>query len=446
MNGAQQQIVEAQETPVGVGLTGLEAAVMDAASRYAAANQESERRFQSAGAVMPGGNTRSVLYFSPFPLCMLRGEGCVLWDADGHRYIDLLAEFTAGIYGHSDPVIRAAIDAALDGGINLSGHNPIEAELARVVCTRFASIELVRFTNSGTEANLMALAAAKAFTGRRKIMVFEGGYHGGVLSFPPGGSRTSVPHEFIVAPYNDRDAAMRLIRAAGDDLAAVLVEPMLGAGGCIPAEPEFLGTLRAETAQRGAVLIFDEVMTSRLSPGGRQALLGIVPDMTTLGKYIGGGMAFGAFGGRRDIMALFDPRRSDALGHAGTFNNNTITMAAGLAGMTQVFTPERCRDLNRRGDRLRDALNALFGRRGAPLRISGLGSVMNLHAVGEAGAAAKVRDLVFFDLIARGFYLARRGLIALSLPVTDADIDAFVAAIDDVLTVRRGILIEDVMT
>src|SRR5882757_2304313 len=174
-----------RETPAGVGLTGLEAAVADAASRYAAANPESEKRFQSAGAVMPGGNTRSVLYFSPFPLCMVRGEGCVLWDADGHRYIDLLGEFTAGIFGHSDPVIRAA----LDGGLNLSGHNHIEAELARVVCQRFPSIDLVRFTNSGTEANLMALGAAKAFTGRRKIMVFEGGYHGGVLSFPPGGSR-----------------------------------------------------------------------------------------------------------------------------------------------------------------------------------------------------------------------------------------------------------------
>jgi glutamate-1-semialdehyde 2,1-aminomutase len=438
-----------REAPAGVGLSGLEAAVMDAASRYAAANRESEARFRSAGAVMPGGNTRSVLYFSPFPLCMVRGQGCVLWDADGHRYIDLLGEFTAGIYGHSDPVIRAAIDAALDGGINLSGHNPIEAELARVVCARFASIDLVRFTNSGTEANLMALGAAKAFTGRRKIMVFAGGYHGGVLSFPPGGSRMNVPHEFIIAPYNDGDVAMRLMREAGDDLAAVLVEPMLGAGGCIPAEPAFLALLRAETAQRGAVLIFDEVMTSRLSPGGRQALLGIVPDMTTLGKYIGGGMSFGAFGGRHDIMALFDPRRPDALAHAGTFNNNTITMAAGLAGMTQVLKPERNRDLNQRGDRLREALNALFARRGAPLRVSGLGSIMALHAVGkadsvgEAAAVTKIKDLVFFDLIARGFYLARRGLIALSLPVSDADTDAFVAAIDDLLTARRGMLTHD---
>jgi glutamate-1-semialdehyde 2,1-aminomutase len=154
-------------------------------------------------------------------------------------------------------------------------------------------------------------------------------------------------------------------------------------------------------------------------------------------------MAFGAFGGRHDIMALFDPRRPDALGHAGTFNNNILTMAAGLVGMTQVFTPDRCRDLNQRGDALRDALNALFGGRGAPLRMSGLGSVMSLHAVGEPGVAAKMKDLVFFDLIARGFYLARRGLIALSLPVTDADTNAFVAAMNDLLTARRGVLTHD---
>jgi glutamate-1-semialdehyde 2,1-aminomutase len=270
--------------------------------------------------------------------------------------------------------------------------------------------------------------------------VFEGGYHGGVLNFPPGGSRVNVPHEFIVAPYNDCDAAARLIGTIGDDLAAVLVEPMLGAGGCIPADPAFLAMLRSETARRGAVLIFDEVMTSRLAPGGRQALLDIVPDMTTLGKYVGGGMAFGAFGGRADIMAQFDPRRPDALGHAGTFNNSIVTMAAGLAGMTQVLTPERSRELNQRGDRLREGLNGLFARRGAPLRATGLGSVMNLHAAGEASIAAKIKDLVFFDLITRGFYLARRGLIALSLPVTDADTDAFVAACDDLLSARHGIL------
>jgi glutamate-1-semialdehyde 2,1-aminomutase len=416
----------------------LEASIAAAAETYARANPESARRYEAATAAMPGGNTRSVLYYAPFPLCIVRGEGCALWDADGHRYTDMLAEFTAGIYGHSDPAIRAAIEGALRDGINLSGHNHIEAELARVVCERFPSIDLLRFANSGSEANLMAVAAAKAFTRRSKVVAFEGGYHGGFLAFPPGGSRVNVPHEIILSPYNDIEATRRAILQAGDDLAAVLVEPMLGAGGCVPGDPAFLAMLREETTERRAVLIFDEVMTSRLSPGGRQALLGITPDMTTLGKYIGGGLAFGAFGGRAEIMAQFDPRRADALFHAGTFNNNTLTMAAGLAGLTQVLTPARSRDLNARGDRLRDGLNALFARRGAKLAVSGLGSVMNLHPA--CGASATVKDLVFFELIARGFYIARRGLIALSLPVSDADVDAMVAAFDDILSARRELL------
>ena len=417
---------------------GLREALSAAIGAYTAANPESGRRHATASKVMPGGNTRSSLFYAPFPLCIVRGEGSRLWDADGHGYVDFLAEFTAGIFGHSNATIRAAIDRALDDGINLSGHNQLEAKLAAVVCDRFPSIDLVRFTNSGTEANLMAIATAIAHTGRSRVIVFEGGYHGGVLSFPRGGSRVNVPHEFIVAPYNDLDATAHLIRAAGRDLAGILVEPMLGAGGCIPASPEFLAMLREEATRCGAVLIFDEVMTSRLSPGGRQAILGIVPDMTTLGKYIGGGMAFGAFGGRADMMSLFDPRRPDALGHAGTFNNNTVTMAAGLAGMTEVLTPERSRDLNHRGDRLRDRLNALFKERGACLRVTGLGSMMNIHASGEAARAA--RELVFFDLIARGLYLAHRGLIALSLPITDTETAVFADAMTDVLDTRRDVL------
>lgn len=417
--------------PSGASLAGC---LADAVAAYSAANVKSAAQYAVASQAMPGGNTRSVLFYTPFPLCIARGAGSQLWDVDGHDYIDLLAEFTAGIYGHSNPLIRDAVMAAMENGINLSGHNRLEAELAQVICDRFPGIDLVRFTNSGTEANLMALALAKAHTGRQRILVFTGAYHGGVLSFPPGGSRVNVPHDFVVAPYNDTGRVKALIAETGDSLAAILVEPMLGAGGCIPGDPEFLAMLRQDSARCGALLIFDEVMTSRLSPGGRQALLGITPDLTTLGKYIGGGMSFGAFGGRADIMDLFDPRRPDALAHAGTFNNNVVTMAAGLAGMTQLLTPERSRDLNARGDSLREGLNALFARRGAYLRVSGLGSVMNIHAEGEGAQAMQRKDLVFFALIARGFYLARRGLMALSLPISDGDVDALLVAMNGILS------------
>ena len=214
----------------------------------------------------------------------------------------MLGEFTAGIFGHTNQVIRSAVITALERGIDLSGHTVAEAELARVICDRFPSIALVRFTNSGTEANLMALAAATAFTGRRQILVFQGGYHGAVLSFTRGRSATNVPHDFLVSTYNDVAGTQRLIETHGDELAAILVEPMLGSGGCIPGERRFLETLRHASSACGAVLIFDEVMTSRLSAGGLQQALGIAADLTTLGKYLGGGLSFGAFGGRHDIM------------------------------------------------------------------------------------------------------------------------------------------------
>ena len=429
-------------------LTELDATLAQTTARYRARNPGSERLLREAADVLPAGNPRSVLFYTPFPLYMARGEGCHLWDADGHRYLDALGEFTAGIYGHSNPVIRQAIVAALQDGLSLSSHTAREAALAHEIQRRFPGMALLRFTNSGTEANLMALAAATAHTGRRKVLVFNGAYHGGVLSFGGGGSPVNVPHDFVVAPYNDLDAVRALVQAHGPQLAAILVEPMLGAGGCIPAEPAFLHGLRALADACGALLILDEVMTSRLSGGGRQALLGLKPDLTTLGKYFGGGLSFGAFGGRVDVMSRFDPRRADALGHAGTFNNNALTMAAGLAGLTQVLTPAALDALNQRGERLRERLNGVFKRHAVGLQFTGLGSVMQLHATDRplrsaadlAGADDRVKALLFFDLLERGIFLARRGLVALSLPFGDAEADEFVAALDAVVTARHALL------
>ena len=430
----------------------LDAQLASAIERYRARHPASAAQLERAAEVLPGGNTRSVLYQAPFPLTMVRGEGCWLWDADGHRLLDGLGEFTAGLYGHSAAPIRAAIVAALEGGLSLSSHTLREVELAHEIVRRFPSMPLLRFTNSGTEANLLALAAAVAHTGRRKVMVFEGAYHGGVISFGGVGSSGSgsvnVPHEWLIAPYNDLDAATAIVNREGDALAAILVEPMLGAGGCIPGTPEFLHGLRRLADESGALLGFDEVMTSRLSCGGRQALLGITPDLTSLGKYFGGGLSFGAFGGRRDVMARFDPRRPDALGHAGTFNNNVLTMAAGLAGLRELWTPAAAEALNRRGDALRVRCNALFAARGLALQITGLGSLMNLHATSRdvrrpadlAGSDTRVKDLLFFALLERGVFIARRGLVALSLPFGDAECDEFVAALSDVLTVHHAVL------
>ncbi len=411
-----------------------------AKSRYERRNPNSVERWKFASTAMPGGNTRTVLFFDPFPLCMAHGEGCLLVDVDGHRYYDLLGEYTAGIYGHSHPVIREAVIAALDTGISLSAHNEAEGELAHLLRSRFPSMELLRFTNSGTEANIMALATAIAITGRRRILVFENAYHGSVLSFGNLGSPTNLPYDFVVAPYNDIDYVRSVLRDLGGELAAVLVEPMLGAGGCTPAEPDFLRMLASEARRAGALLIFDEIQTSRLSPGGRQQLLGISPDLTTLGKYCGGGFSFGAFGGRSDLMSVYDPRKARHLSHPGTFNNNVFSMYAGVAGLKTVLTPQVLMELNARGDALRESLNQMFTKFGTGLSATGLGSIMNLHMQGEQKEAGVARELLFFELLERGFYIAPRGLITLSLPVTDEVTGRFVAAAREVVESHADVL------
>ncbi len=426
---------------------GIDAALAEAREAYIAHNPASLARYGEATAVMPGGNTRTVLHYDPFPLAMTRGEGCRLWDADGAVYVDFLGEYTAGLYGHSHPAIRAAVDRALDGGISLGASNMLEARFARAVCARFG-LGRVRFTNSGTEANLMALAAACAISGRRDVLVFTGGYHGGVFTFAGGGSPINAPFGFHVAPYNDTEAALALIARHGADLAAILIEPMQGSGGCIPAEPAFLAALREAATRCGALLIFDEVMTSRLAPGGLQSLRGVRPDLTTLGKYIGGGMSFGAFGGRAEIMDRFDPRRPDALPHAGTFNNNVLTMSAGLVGLTEIYTPQAAAALNARGDALRDRLNALCRAADAPMQFTGLGSMLSVHfrrgpirnAADAAAGDQKLKELFFFDMLAAGIWLARRGMMALSLPIGDAECDRLAGAVEEFLSSRRSLL------
>jgi glutamate-1-semialdehyde 2,1-aminomutase len=419
-----------------LALPDLDQALAHLLDRFAASNPASRERFDAHARFLPGANSRSVLFYAPFPLTMARGEGALLWDLDGHRYDDFIAEYTAGVYGHSAPEIRQAVLEAMEGGINLTGHNLLEGRLAQLICERFPQIERVRFTNSGTEANLMAITAALRFTGRPRLVVFSGGYHGGVLGFGAQPAPTTVPFDFLVLPYNDEASLREAFARHGPDIAAVLVEPMLGASGCIAGQPGFLQALRALTTEAGALLIIDEVMTSRLAPHGLAALHGITPDLCTLGKYIGGGMPFGAFGGCADIMALFDPR-SGPLAHSGTFNNNVVTMAAGLAGLTRLFPPAAAGALAARGTALRERLNTRCVEAEVALQFTGVGSVMNAHFVaGEirrpedvAAVDPRLRQLFFFHLLARGIYASPRGFIVLSLPLGNDAIARFEQAV-----------------
>jgi glutamate-1-semialdehyde 2,1-aminomutase len=426
----------------------LETALAEARRDYVAANPKSLARFEAAQRHLPGANTRTVLHYPPFPLAVARAEGARLWDFDGHGYADFLCEYSAGLYGHSDPTIRAAIETALDGGIVLGGPNAYEGPFAELLCSRFPSLEQVRFCNSGTEANSFALATARAVTGRGKVLAFDGAYHGGLFSFVHGRSPINAPFDVVLAPYNDAAATRALIERHAGELAAVIVEPMMGGGGCIPAERDFLVALREATAAQGVLLIFDEVITSRLSPGGLQAVHGVTPDLTALGKYLGGGASFGAFGGRRDIMVRFDPASEDALPHAGTFNNNAITMAAGLAGLSEVYTPAAAEALNARGEAFRARLHEAIANHGLPLQVTGVGSVMCVHFMTgaiRAPADLEAEDprlpaLFHLDMLRLGQYLTPRGMVVLSLPMGAAELNGFVAAFETFLAERGPLL------
>ena len=422
-------------------------AVVQARGRYAARRPRTAELHDRAKAYLPGGNTRSVLYHRPFPLRIARAWDANMADVDGNEYVDLLGEYSAGLYGHSNPVVIDAMISALREGVSRGAHTRYEVDLAEAICTRFASIERVRFTNSGTEANLMALSAARAFTGRDRVLVFRGGYHGGLLSYASGQSPVNAPYDVLLGEYNDAAGARALISEHGDALACVLVEPMLGSGGCLPGDREFLAVLRAATSEVGALLIFDEVMTSRNGSGGMQALLAITPDLTTLGKYIGGGASFGAFGGRSDVMAQFDPSLPDALPHAGTFNNNVASMAAGHAGLTKVYPADVAEGHTARGDELRRELCRVFQAARAPFQATGAGSLLAVHATAAPlrspgdlkQSDPRLQELLFLDLLEAGYYIAPRGYMALSLALTEDQLAGFVAAVQEFLGARVGL-------
>ena len=422
--------------------TNLETLLRDAEQRYIEANPNSQKSYQHACTAMPGGNTRTTLYYPPFPLTIDKAEGCKLWDVDGHSYTDFLGEYSAGIYGHSHPRIQQAVTETMAKGMVYGGPSAYEAKLAALISERYPSCELVRFCNSGTEANLMAISSARIVTGKTHIMVFKGGYHGGVLSFVPVPAITNAPYPTVMADYNDLEGTVALIEKHADELAAVLVEPMMGTAGCLPADPEFLHGIRAATAENNIMLIFDEVMTSRLAPGGLQQKLGIKPDLTSFGKYLGGGLTFGAFGGRADILERFDPRRPDAFLHSGTYNNNVLTMTAGYVGLSEIYTPQAADALNNTGDQFRQRLNQLAKQHEVPAQVTGIGSLMGMHFTDRpirkpqdaTATPEEARSLFHLHMLSQGFYVGRKGYMSLSLVLEEADYDHFAEAFEEFLS------------
>ena len=398
--------------------------------RYADANPESRQVFEQAGSYLPGSSSRQSLYFDPFPLFLARTEGSRVEDVDGHEYVDFTSDMTAALYGHSNPAITDALRDALSNGMNYGGPHVHEVALGKEICERFSSIDLVRFCTSGTEANLIAMRLSTIATGRPLILAFEGGYHGYMCNYLSSDMPLNVESDrMLFATYNDAESVDRLAAKHDDAIAAIIIEPMMGSGGGIMADPAFLETLRATADRIGALLIFDEVQTARFAPGGMQSVLGIDADITALGKFFGGGLNFGAVGGKADIIGRLSPIHPQTLMHGGTFNNNVLTMIAGYTGLQHVATNTGMQALNTKGDELRAQLTDKAKARSLPFSAGCFGSILSLHFQSslptnpsQIATPAALRKLYQLFMLNRGIYITRRGAINLSFAHTHDDV------------------------
>ncbi len=425
--------------------------------RYTARTPKSRALQAEAVHVLPGGSSRGTAYFAPYPFFAEGGDGHYVYDVDGNRYLDVMLNATSLILGHGHPSVVEALSDQARRGTAFSTPTVAQVRLAKLLCDRIPSMDTVRFTNSGTEATLMAIRAGRAFSGRHGLAKFEGGYHGAheyvsVSVHPapgrldPGGPTAipehpgqppSVAQDVLVLPYNDLAASERLLRAHRDTVGCLIMEPIVSSFGYVPGQPEFLQGIRKLTDELGIVLVFDEVQSLRVAPGGAQELLGIVPDLTALGKIIGGGMPVGAFGGRRDIMTQFDPTGGAArIAHAGTFNANPMTMVAGEVVM-RALTPEIYHRLDALGERLRRGLRAALADLGVPAQVTGIASLFGIHFTSRP--IANYRDVVagdqelgralFTGLLNEGVLLQSSCAGALGTMTTEAETDALVDAV-----------------
>lgn len=433
---------------------------------YTAANPKSAELHEQAKQFMPGGDTRNSIFWDPFPLYITDGLGTVITDVDGNKRVDYVNNMTTLILGHRPPEVISALKDQIDHGVSFPAPSPPVVRWAQLMCERVPSLDKVRFVNTGTEATLNAIRAARAFTGKRKLVKCEGAYHGnhdaiqisvmppldkaGAALSPesvpafPGISETAAD-EIFITPYNNIDTAERIIREHADELAAVIVEPVNGQCGMVPGKPVFLEGLRRITDELGIVLIFDEVISFRVGHGGAQDYYGVTPDMTCFGKVVGGGMPVGAFGGREDIMAMWDPSDGGPIvQHAGTFNGNPMTAAAGVATL-EALTPDKYEYMEKLGDLLRSELRELIAELEVPMGVTGVASLFALQFTSEevvdyrtyATNDMEMLSTMFIGLLNEGFLMSNRCAGNVSTVHTENDVHAFVTAVRNVLN-RAG--------
>jgi len=393
-------------------------------------HQKSARLLARARAVIPGGVNSPVRAYGAVggsPPFVERGKGCRLWDADGNEYIDYVGSWGPLILGHADAGVLRAVRAAMRQGTSFGAPTAAEVEFAELVCEALPSVERLRLVSSGTEATMSALRLARAVTGRPRILKFTGCYHGhadallvgagsGVATLGIPGS-PGVPEAFtaltVQAPYNDLDAVEDAFRRWGDELACVIVEPVAGNMGCVPPRPGFLEGLRECCDRRGALLVFDEVMTGfRVAWGGAQVRFGVTPDLTCLGKVVGGGLPAAAYGGRAELMDQVAP--AGPVYQAGTLSGNPLAVAAGLETLRRLRRPGTYERLERASARLTQGLRERAAAAGVPLSTAAVGGMFGfffhpgpVQNFEDAEKAHAARFRAFFtEMLERGIYLA----------------------------------------
>lgn len=417
-------------------------------------DSNSAQLWKRACDALPGGSTRVQTFFHPYPTYIDSAQGCRVTDIDGVSRIDFVGGYTVQVHGHSHPEIVAAVRRQAEKVISLSLPTELEVELAEIFCQRTESIERVRFANSGSEAVMNAIKAARAYTGRPKIAKCEGVYHGSYdyaeVSLDPNpqnwGADAPVPvgyargepegllRDVVVIPFNDVENSRRILEAHADTLAGVLLDPAPCRCGGGRASRAYSDMLREVTRKIGALLIVDEVVTYRLHEGGAQTLFGIDPDITTLGKIVGGGLPIGVVAGRAEVMQVFDARKGKpACPHSGTFTANPLTMAAGIASM-RLLTQDVIDELNAKAQKFRAALNETFKLAGMPGRVMGEGSLLvpsmsdeplgNYRQAFMAGndAALARQERLFVRLMNSGVYFNFH-LACTSTPMGEAEFD-----------------------
>jgi len=419
---------------------------------YASKTSKSKALYERAKKVLPAGVSYGIRYFEPYPFYTAKAKGSKLYDVDGNEYIDFWLGHTALILGHSPPAVVEAVKRQLENGTHYGTSHELEIELAEQVVKMVSGAEMVRFTNSGTEANMYATRLARACTGRSKIAKFEGGWHGGYDALHIGvhypfnipesaGLTAGTLQDTILLPFNDLEGVEEKLK--NEKVASIVIEPVLGAGGGIPAEKEFLKGLREFCDEKEILLIFDEVITGfRLAPGGAQQYYGIAPDITVFGKILGGGFPIGAFCGCRKIMERLDSllhKRPHYSFHGGTFAANPITMTAGLTTLKILEDGQLISKLNMVGDKIREQLREIFEGNSVDVQVTGTSSIFNTHftkeEVRDANATFRAdrKKLVDYNLklIENGVFFLPTHSGALSTAHSKADMEKMLSETEE---------------